>query len=450
MRDLVERAMVEEYTPPAVVVDADNRILFFHGDTGRYLTTPRGEPVFDLLRMARRDLVGDLTELLRAARRQKGQVMRQAARVYLENQVLQIDLAARRISSRHSADDHLLVTFKEQPREESPEVPGAADGRLAALQGELYATRQDLQATIQELESTNEELQSANEELQANNEELQSTNEELETSREELQSTNEELETVNAELQNKNEMLRDAGDDQKNLFEATEICTVIVDAKLRIKRFTPAAVRIFRLIEGDVGRPITDIASILLYDEFRQDLEAVIEKLDRKNRKIRTRDGNWFEVRIVPYRTSDYHIAGAVLTFTDFTRLKEAELEAREGRALAEGILETLREPFLVLDEELQVVQGNGTFYRLFGVTPKATEGVPLFELGSRQWDIPDLSRLLKEVVPENTEVRDYRVEGEFPNLGRRAMLLNASRVDRGAERSKLILLTFYDAGGES
>ena len=75
--------------------------LFFHGDTGRYLTTPRGEPVFDLLRMARRDLVGDLTELLRAARRQKGQVMRQAARVYLENQVLQVDLAARRISSRH-------------------------------------------------------------------------------------------------------------------------------------------------------------------------------------------------------------------------------------------------------------------------------------------------------------------------------------------------------------
>ncbi len=372
MRELVEKAIVEEYAPPGVLVDADNCIRYFHGEVGRYLTSPRGEAVFDLFRMAGAGLAGELEALMVQARKSRGRAMHGGARVFIEHRAVTVDLAARKLPSGKRGEDLYLVTFQEQPGARPEGQDEAADDRVDALQRELDGTRQDLQATIEMLETTNEELQSTNEELHANNEELQSTNEEMETSREELQSTNEELATVNAELERKNEEMGEARDDMNNLLAATEICTVILDHQLRILRFTPAATRIFRLIDSDRGRPITDMASILLYDELPADLAGTMDSLTRKDREVKTRDGQWFEVRILPYRTSKNVIAGAVLTLIEVTESKNLALAAREGRALAESILETLREPLLVLDAELRVVRANRAFCDLF---PGRTRG---------------------------------------------------------------------------
>lgn len=257
LRALVETTMMEEYAPPGIVVDAQDRILYFHSDTGRFLSPPRGEPTFEALQMARGPLAGILAELLHRVRQEGRRVVRKGVSYSLHGFPLIVDLAVQPMIG--AGPGALLVTFEEADAAvagsaETAEAP--ADARIASLERQLYAARQDLQATIEELETANEELQSANEELQANNEELQSANEELETSQEELQSINEELETVNAELKKKNDELIRTNDDINNLFGATDIGTVILDTDLCVRRFTPASTRYFRLIPSDVGRPL--------------------------------------------------------------------------------------------------------------------------------------------------------------------------------------------------
>ena len=446
LRALVETSLMEEYTPPGVLLDENDDVLFFHGETSPYLTPPRGEPTLQVTRLTRGEVAETLPELLSRARTLQQRVRSEALRLPTATGSLRIEVCAKPMPTAGSG--HLLLTFETlEPalKKEGEAEEEAPDLRLISLQRELFSTRQDLQATIEELETANEELQSANEELQANNEELQSTNEELETSREELQSTNEELETVNAELKKKNDELLQANDDINNLFTATDVGTMILDTKLRIKRYTPATTRFFRLIPSDIGRPVTDIATTLVHDGLDADLQEVLEKLHRKEREIESRDGRWYAVHILPYRTSTNVIAGVILTFTDITPLKEVEITAREARLYAENILGTLREPLLVLDADLRVVSANRAFYRTFRTLAKKTEKKPLFHLGEGEWDIPPLRELLERIIPNNEKMEDFRVEHEFPSIGRRVFLLNARRIDREIGKARLILLAFED-----
>ena len=202
-----------------------------------------------------------------------------------------------------------------------PDVPTPdADARIAALKQELRAKEEYLQTANEELETSNEELKSSNEEMQSVNEELQSTNEELETSKEELQSVNEELATVNAELQNKVADLSRANNDMNNLLAGTGIGTVFVDHQLRILRFTPTATRIINLIPSDIGRPVGHIVSNLVgYDRLVADMQAVLDTLIPKEVEVQTKAGDWYTMRILPYRTLDNVIEGAVITFVDIS-----------------------------------------------------------------------------------------------------------------------------------
>jgi PAS domain S-box-containing protein len=199
--------------------------------------------------------------------------------------------------------------------------------RIASLQQELRAKEEYLQTANEELETSNEELKSSNEEMQSVNEELQSTNEELETSKEELQSVNEELATVNAELQTKVGDLSQANNDMNNLLAGTGIATVFVDHQLRILRFTPTAAWIINLIPSDVGRPVGHIVSNLKgYDSLVADTQAVLDRLIPQEVEVQTVEGKWYTMRIMPYRTMDNVIEGAVITFIDITDMKKAQM----------------------------------------------------------------------------------------------------------------------------
>ena len=167
--------------------------------------------------------------------------------------------------------------------------------------------------------TSNEELKSANEELQSMNEESQSTNEELETSKEELQSINEELSTVNSELQIKIDELSRINDDMNNLFNSTEIATIFVDNDLKIRRFTEEATKLIKLIESDVGRPLSDIVSNIKYPDMVDDINQVIEKVAFKEKEVNTRKDEWYKVRIMPYKTSQNVIDGATITFINIS-----------------------------------------------------------------------------------------------------------------------------------
>ena len=220
-----------------------------------------------------------------------------------------------------------------------------------------------LQSTIEELETANEELKSTNEELQSTNEELQSTNEELETSKEEMQSLNEELQTVNAELQAKVEDLSRTNDDMQNLLNSTDIATIFLDGELNIKRYTEQARQVINLIRTDVGRPIADLASSLDYEKLVEDCREVLRTLVFKHTEVRTKDGRWYLMRIMPYRTTENVIDGVVITFVDINPVKAAEKSLlRMSKVYLDG-----PEPMMMLDLSGRIIDLNGEAERVSG-----------------------------------------------------------------------------------
>jgi two-component system CheB/CheR fusion protein len=155
-----------------------------------------------------------------------------------------------------------------------------------------------------------------------------------------------------------------------------------------------------------------------------------------------------YRVRIIPYRTIDNVIDGVVLTFTDITELKKVETDVQAARDYAQGIVDTIREPLIVLDGDLTVISASRFFYSLFDAQPKETVGRHLYELGNRQWDITRLRELLETVLSRDTSFEDVMVEDEFPVIGRRKMLLNGRRIPGKAGQTPLILLAMQDVTG--
>ncbi|HUK32367.1 MAG TPA: PAS domain-containing protein, partial [Vicinamibacterales bacterium] len=230
---------------------------------------------------------------------------------------------------------------------------------------ELQTTKESLQSTIEELETSNEELKSTNEELQSTNEELQSANEELETSKEEMQSLNEELNTVNAELQSRVDELSRSNDDMQNLLNSVEIPTIFLDSQLKITRFTEQAKRLVNLIQTDVGRPLADLVSNLAYGELVADCREVLRSLVIKQIEVTTKDGHWYLLRIIPYRTAENVIDGLVLTFVDINAVKQAEKRLhRMSKVYTDGL-----DPILIVDLQGRIIDLNDEVVRSYGWT---------------------------------------------------------------------------------
>ncbi len=331
-----ERTMLQEYAPPAAVVNARGDILCVAGHTGRYLEPAAGALSTNILDIAQTSLRIELRRALHAAATDRKKIVRDGVPVELEDGPRRLRLIVRPLAGIGVDQGLYAVVLQERwlGAESEPEAGTSSRGEqqpvVEQLESELRITRADLSATVEELESTNEGLESSNEELQSANEELQSANEELQTSQEELRSVNEELETVNTELKQKVEELARANSDLQNLFSSTAITTLFLDRDLRVARFTPAARTLFRLIDGDIGRPISDLAPRLAGQDLLTDVREVLRTLNPIERQVEALDRRaWFMLRILPYRTVEDVIAGAVVTLVDITELKRAEAELR-------------------------------------------------------------------------------------------------------------------------
>jgi two-component system CheB/CheR fusion protein len=231
----------------------------------------------------------------------------------------------------------------------------------------------------------------------------------------------------------------------KNLLENVNIGTIFLDGSLAIKRFTRDAARVFRLAASDTGRPLADIRSLIPDVDLIPEAAAVLDSLVPREKHVYTTNNEWFHVRIQPYRTLENVIQGVVLTFSDITALKAAEAEARVARDYAQNIVDTVREPLVVLNGKFEVVSASRAFYQKFHVIPEETVGRELYVLGDRQWDIPRLHELLETVLPKDMSFENVKVEHGFPGIGHRTMLLNARRISGEAGTLQLILLSIED-----
>jgi two-component system CheB/CheR fusion protein len=368
---LIQRALLEHYGPPTVVVDRSDRIVYFHGATGEFLDPPAGEPTRDLLQLLRVALRVPVRTALRTAARDNASVSVQCALGETGNRIVEIT-AAPLISTK--VPDYYRVSFS-TPATDAPSmrseivVHEAAPLDLASRE-ERHLLRLELQSATEAYEATNEELKAAHEEATSMNEELQSANEELETSKEELQSINEELVTVNHQLQAKIVQLEATTNDIANLLSSTDIAVVFLDEKFRVRRFTPSVIDLLELIDTDIGRPITDLAQKFTDGNLLADARAVLQNLIPIEREVESHSGRWYLRRTLPYRTAENHIEGVVITFVDIGARKRSEIEVLKAHERVQGVVEQMPTAIVVLDPvEGRLQYANRKAAGLFGTS---------------------------------------------------------------------------------
>ncbi len=448
LADLAKRSLLQAFAPAAVVTDLSGKVLYVHGDTGKYLRPAPGHPSLNLVDMAREGLTVGLREALRQAATHGTPTLNQTQNVDNGTVTQPVQLSVRILPAAAKEQALLLVSFQDLPEPAAATVQKKSSGkrgiqsqRVAQIESELAQAKENMSAMLEEQQASNEELKSTNEELQSTNEELQSTNEELETSKEELQSVNEELVTVNSELQTKVELMAVMQDDMKNLLDNIRLGTIFLDRHLVLRRFTRDATRIYRLQPTDVGRPLADIRCALKGDDMLADAKAVLDTLVPVEREVCTEDGVWYLARVQPYRTADNVIDGVVLTFADVTDRVHA-LAARSARDLAQAVVDTVPTPLLVLDGRLAVLSANKAFSNAFGDAKRHWVGKRLFEGGGGPWDNPELRRLLTEVLPGGHELDRQTLQIDIPGVGMRQVALSARRVVDQPSSDELFLLS--------
>ncbi len=445
----VDKVVLSRYGPSGVVVDESWRITAFRGAVSEYLVTedkPEGADVMNTIRPDLRAVLS--TALEQAARTDTAVVAESRAAMALDQErpvaitVIPLSLAG---IPRHFLV--LLGRTRESSTLEESTGHGAEEAQdrgeisteeeNAKLKQELRSTREYLQSVIEELRSTNEEAQSANEELQ-------STNEEMQTSKEELQSANEELNTINAEMQSRNGQLAQANDDLINLLGSMNMPIVMTGRDLRIRRFTPVAERVLRMIATDVGRPIADLKPRINVPDLEEILRHVLDTLEPAEREVEDDEKRHYLMRVRPYRTADNRIDGTVLQLLDVSDIKRSMNEIRYARDYAEGIVNTIREPLAVLDARLTVRRANRAFCEAMELPETAITGKTIFEAAGGRFESPRIRKLFERLEQGVPELNDIEIGPQWREGEVRTFLLNARRL-LSPDREPLILVAFED-----
>ena len=342
--------LVERFSPPSILINENYDILHLSESAGRYLRVMGGEPTLNLGKMGHPALRPDLLAALFAAQQKNGITQSRHLRVNLDGKECFVNLTVHPIESPQSANGYFLVIFDEISDETIPAkmlqkfiaADKGAEVVISRLEEDLQFTRDRLRQTVEQHEVSVEEAKAANEELQASNEELRSTTEELETSKEELQSVNEELTTVNFELKDKVEEVSSSNLDLHNLMTSIDVSSIFLDCDLQIKRFTSPVQKLFNILPSDIGRPLAHQTHRLDYETFEADADEVLQTLKPFEHEIKSKDGRWHCVRIVPYRTGNNQIDGVLLTFEDITERREAKQTLKDADRRKDEFLATL------------------------------------------------------------------------------------------------------------
>jgi two-component system, chemotaxis family, CheB/CheR fusion protein len=444
--ELSQRALLEAYAPASVLINAKHEGLYYFGSMDRYLKVVSGEGTRDVLAMAREGLRAKLRSAIEGAKQDHTRVAVTGAHLKRDGCAVGVSIIA--LPVKRNNEELFLVSFLDDLTPEltpvRPAEPAADTSRIAQLEQELTATREDLESAIRDLEMTNEEQKAVNEEAMSVNEEYQSTNEELETSKEELQSLNEELTALNIQLHETVEQQRAASNDLRNILNSTDVATLFLDADLNIRFFTPAVKSLFNVIASDVGRPLADLTRRFKDDDLVPDARAVLASHVPIRREVEADDHSWFMRGMLPYRSEDGQVEGLVITFAGISEIKAAEQEIETARAYLDSIIATIRQPLVVLDEDLRVISASSSFHRVFSIKPEVLTGRHLLAAGDHL-DMPALRDFLASIHTRGTTIDDHEVEIELPSLGRRTFLMSARVLREEPSAKRKILVAVVD-----
>jgi two-component system CheB/CheR fusion protein len=449
-----DHMVMDRYAPAGVVINEDLDVVQFRGRTGALLEPAPGLATLNLIKIAREELRLVLQSAVFQARKRKTTVRKEGLEIKYNGRRRTLNFEITPIKLAHSPTHYYLVLFEEAaPALAAPTRGRAKKGKpedrgqvreIERLNAELAESRGQTQAIIEELEATNEEMKAANEETLSSNEELQSMNEELETAKEELQSANEELTTLNEELQNRNDDLGHVGADLTNLLASVSIPIIVLSRDLRIRRYTPMATKVFNVLPSDVGRPISDIN---LLNIRAADLENLVneamESMTVRESEVQDRNGRWYSLHVQPFQTVENHIDGAVLVLID---IDEFRRNLETARDFVQTVVDALRSPLLVLDNDLRLRTANGAFCETFHCLASEVVGRPLKEIGDGIWDQPTLSSMLSETVSRGAQFDNAEITLKMPENSNRSFVLRA-RPLRQEGKEPLILLAIEEAG---
>lgn len=455
-QQLADQLMLKDYAPAGVIVNEALEILHFRGQTSPYLEQSSGRANLNLLNMVREELAIPLRTILALAKKKAVPARKKNVEFEHSGKKRIVNLSVTPLGVSGSAKELCyLVLFEDatpsyirQQKGSTVSSSAKADDlvqkKLLEQKQELRAARTLLKEHLAAQQALSEDYQSANEELLSANEELQSTNEELETSKEELESTNEELITVNDELNSNNSTLHLLGNDLKNLLESTVIPIVMVDSELCIRRVTPMAEQVFRVLPSDIGRLISDIKPDLDID-LKPLLSKVVHDVVNIEHEVQDKQGHWYRLQIRPYKTLENHIDGAVLVLLDIDAIKKRNEELIRAGELTKSIIETMPQPVLVLSAELRVLMANHSFYCTFKLEPTATVREFVYNLRNGPWNRPGLRVLLEEVLPSRKNFLNHEVQCDLLGVGQKSFVLTGRYMVQEPDAAPLILLSLTD-----
>ncbi|PWD98352.1 chemotaxis protein CheB [Marinilabilia rubra] len=411
-----DQLLLSQFAPAGVLVNDNGDILYISGRTGKYLEPAVGKANLNIFAMLRPGFQNDFVMAFRKAVMKKEAVALHHVKTSTNEGLITLNVTIHWIQKPELLYGKLMIIFSEValPAEIAPQKKKvnekAASAREKELEQELQHTREQMQNIMEEMQTSQEELKSTNEELQSTNEELQSTNEELMTSKEEMQSLNEELQTVNAELMAKVEDYSRVNNDMKNLLNSTDIATLFLDKELNIRRYTNQTTKIFKLIKSDIGRPFTDQVSQLIYPNLAEDAQEVLRTLIYVEKQIPTKDGRWFSIRIMPYRTLDDRIDGLVITFIDISELKLVEEKLLTMNQENQLLIDTSSSVILKLSADCKILEFNSAAETFFNTKREKVKGHSFLEQfipeNSRQKTEKKLADLLAKPGSNNLQVR--------------------------------------------
>lgn len=409
---LADKILLEFFSPPGVLVNDKGDIVYISGRTGKYLEPAVGKANLNIFAMLREGLRNDFPIAFRKAIQTKEPVVLRNIKVGTNGGTQNLNVTIKRIDKPEPLNGMVMIIFNDLPKVSDGELQKRKGNKTivnitqSELEAELQHTREEMHYTLEEMQTSQEELKSTNEELQSTNEELQSTNEELTSSKEEMQSLNEELQTINAELQTKIEDFSRVNNDMRNLLNSTDIATLFLDNKLHIRQFTPQVTNIFKLIKSDIGRPFTDLVSDLNYLEIVEDTVEVLKTLVFIKKQIPTKDGRWFSVRIMPYRTFEDRIDGLVITFFNITDLKQLEAKLHENEQVHRLIVNSSPDLIVKLSTDFKILELNPEAEKFFEKKQKDAIGLnfirQFFPEPLQKKTEKDFHKMLREKVDAN------------------------------------------------